>query len=902
MEPVMPLAAGARLGPYQILSLLGAGGMGEVYRARDPRLGRDVALKVLLEVFARDPERMARFEREAQVLASLNHTNIAILYGLEESGGVRALVMEYVPGETLRGPLPVEEALGLARQMAEALEYAHDKGVIHRDLKPANVKITPDGAVKVLDFGLAKALDDYTASTGGGHNSPTLSLAATRAGVILGTAAYMPPEQAKGKPVDRRADIWAFGVVLYEMLTGRQMYAAETVPETLAFVMTKEPGFEALPPATPAAIRQLLGRCLEKDPKQRLRDIGEARITIEGVLRGAPPAPPAIAPPAVATPPPAPAVPAAPPSRWPWAIAVLTTAACLGVAFLHFREPPPERPVVRFVVPAPEKGHFGNFAPVISPDGRRVAFTASGGDGQLSLWIRSIDSLEAQRLPGTEDAGSLFWSPDSRFIGFFAGAKLKKVEAAGGPPQTLCDTPVLPTGAWSRDGVIVFGSPTRSGLLRISAAGGPPAPLTTLDASRNELAHAQPQFLPDGRHFLYYARASQPEHSGIYLTALDSKDRKRLLGTTSGAAYAPPHQGDLGHLLFLRDGTLMAQSFDAGKLDLAGDPFPVAEQVGSYFSFSLFSVSANGVLAYRTGGAQRSQLTWFDREGKPLGTAGAPGIYQDPALSPDGTQLAVSRTEANNRDIWVIDLARGIPSRFTFHAAQESHPVWAPDGSRIIFASTRDGPHNLYQKVASGAGSEEALLQSGEPKRPFDWSRDGRFLVYTNQDPKTGYDLWVLPMGGAPSGPADRKPAPYLNSEFNEIEAQFSPGPEGASRWMAYISNEAGQSQVYVQPFPASGGKYQISSSGGSHPRWRRDGKELFYIAPDGKLMSVEVKAAPKFEATVPKALFQTRITAAVTLVQRHYDVAPDGRRFLINSALEETASAPITVVMNWRR
>jgi len=899
---------GTTLGVYQILEKLGEGGMGVVYRARDTRLGRDVALKVLPAAFANDPQRMARFEREAHVLASLNHANIATLYGVEESGGVRALVMELVEGPTLAeriaaGPLPLEEALPLARQMTDALELAHEKGVTHRDLKPANIKVTPQGAVKLLDFGLAKALDDEPGASGGPH-SPTLSLAATRAGMILGTAAYMSPEQARGTPVDQRADIWSFGVVLYEMLVAKQLFGGEMVSDSLAAVITKEPDWEALPADTPAVIRQLLVRCLRKPLRSRLQAIGEARIAIEEHLAAVPSSP---HPPISSSQPLTPVAPS--PSRvvpylgWLLAAALLVVAAVLGL--VHFRETSPERPVVRFVIPAPEKGSFRGLAPVISPDGRRVAFITSAADGQFALWVRPIDSLEAQRLPGTEGAAYPFWSPDSRFIGFNAGAKLKKIEASGGPSQTLCDSPTFASGAWSRNGVIVFGSFLVGALLqRVSAAGGTTALLTTLDSFRQEVSHSQPHFLPDGRHFLYFVRSGQTEHSGVYLSALDSKDRKRLLGTESSAAYSPPRQGNLGHLLFLRDGTLMAQSLDAVKLELAGDPFPVAEQVGSAFGVSFFSVSANGVLAYRTGGGQQSQPSWFDREGKPLGTAGAPGNYITVALSPDGTQVALARTDpqANNTDLWLHDLRRGIPSRFTFHPSNDQHPIWSPDGSRIVYASGRDGPFNLYQKVSSGSGSEEALLQSGESKRPHDWSRDGRFIVYSSEGPKAGSDLWVLPV--RPAG-ADRKPMPYLKTEFSESHAQFSPGPDGAPggapRWMAYASNESGRTQVYVQPFPASGGKSQISSEGGYQPRWRRDGKELFFIAPDARLMSVEVKAAPKFEATVPKALFQTRIFAVSAQFAHYYDVAPDGRRFLINSQLQETASAPITVVMNWR-
>ena len=879
----MALTTGARLGPYEVTPLLGAGGMGEVWRARDTRLNRDVALKFLLEVFLRDPERMARFEREAQLLASLNHPNIAQLYGLEESGGARALVMEYVPGQILQGPLPVEEALPIARQIAEALEYAHDRGIIHRDLKPSNVKLTPEGNVKVLDFGLAKALDD-SPSEGGLHNSPTLSVAGTRAGVILGTAAYMSPEQAKGKPVDRRADIWSFGAVIYEILTGRQLYTGETAAETLAAVMMKDPALERLPAATPPAVRAMIRRCLEKDPRKRLQAIGEARLILED-----PPAQPLAPTPALTEPRPSGS------GRLAWALGAAATLAAAALAFVHFRETPAETPPVRFQISAPEKTSF-RLIPSISPDGRRVAFSATAEGGQTRLWVRPLGSLEAQPLPGTDDAGYHFWSPDSRFIGFSAQGKLKKVEVSGGPPQTLCDAPPLVSGAWSRQGVIVFGS-TRVPLFRVAAAGGAATPLTTLDPSRQEEGHHEPFFLPDDRHFLYFIRARAAEHSGVYLGAVDaradSKDRRRLLGADSHAEYAPPLDGRLGHLLFVRESTLMAQPFDARKLQLGGEPFPVAERVRAFVGHGSFSVSDTGVLAWREGASGlRAQLTWFDREGKKLATAGKPGYYNNVALSPDGRQAAAEHSPGadRNSDIWLFDLIRDIPSRFTFHAAIDRLPVWSPDGGRIVFGSGRDGPLNLYEKTSNGVGNETALLQSNTAKYPHDWSRDGRFLVYSNQDPKTRLDLWVLPMTG------DRKPAPYLQTEFDETQGQFSPD----GKWMAYVSTESGVPQVYVQPFPAAGGKRQISSEGGFHPRWRGDGKELFFLAPGAVLMSAEIRAAPKFESSVPKRLFQTQMFGVQTLTFHRYAVAPDGKRFLMIAATEDTAAAPITVVQNW--
>ena len=896
----MALSPGTRLGPYEVLAPLGAGGMGEVYRARDTRLGREAALKVLPDIFAKDAERMARFEREAQVLASLNHPNIATLYGIEESGETRALAMELVEGTTLAerisaGAIPIEEALPIAKQIAEALEYAHEKGIIHRDLKPANVKVTPEGVVKVLDFGLAKALDDEPAA-GNINNSPTMSLAATRLGVILGTAGYMSPEQASGKPADKRSDIWSFGVLLWEMLAGKRLFHGETVSHTLADVLRAEIDWKPLPAETPAAIRDLLRRCLDRDGKARLRDIGEARIAIQKYLAN----------PAAALSPVDSGPSAAPPSprlRPAWAIAALATLALAALAVVHFREASPEPVAVRFQIPEPEKAYFGPRL-ALSPDGRRLAFTAAATGGRMMVWVRSLDTLEARALPGTDgdDLAALFWSPDSRFIGFWANGKLKKIEASGGPPQTLCDVSTAPGGTWNRDGVILFGRNT-GGLWRVPADGGTPAPVTTLDTSRQEIFHTWPQFLPDGRHFIYIARSNQPENSAIYAGSLDSKDRKRLVGSSFSAAYAPSPNAEKGHLLFLREAALMAQPFDAGRLDLSGEAFPVAEQVGAVLSQAFFSVSGSGAVAYRKGVSGRStHLLWFDRDGKSLGEVGPPGAFNDVALSPDGKRVAVSRFDllSNNADIWLLDLARnGAATRFTFDPGIERDPVWSPDGTRLAFSSTRGGLPNVYQKSGTGAGSEEPLLQPGVSQRPKDWSRDGRFLLYVRDDPKTGADLWVLPLAG------DRKPFPYLQTQFFESQGQFSPD----GRFVAYISNESGRIEVFVQPFPASGGKWQISAGGGSQPRWRGDGKELFYLSADRRIMAVDVGTTSQFEARIPKALFQTRIVGSglglglgETAYIFRYSVTADGKRFLINSEQAETgaASQPITVVLNW--
>jgi len=889
------MSAPETIAHYRITAKIGEGGMGEVYRATDTKLGREVAIKVLPEAFAQDPDRMARFAREAQVLASLNHPNIAAIYGVED----RALVMELVEGPTLAGPMAVEEALPIARQIAEALEYAHEKGIIHRDLKPANIKVTPEGRVKVLDFGLAKALSSE-GSAGDPASSPTLTMRATVAGVIVGTAAYMSPEQARGAAADKRADIWAFGVVLYEMLTGRQIFGGDTISDSLAAVLKSDPDWSALPAETPPAIRRLLRRCLERDRKRRLPDIADARLEIDE----APEVGQAIASRGL------PLTDTRSGLRW-WNAALAAVAlAGMAVAVIHFRETTPPPAPVRFQIPAPEKTSFGNYGMAVSPDGRRLAFIALGAAGQSMLWVRPLDSVAAQALPGTEGAAFLpFWSPDSRYLGFLVQGKLKKIEATGGPPQTLCDFPgTLIGGSWSRDGVIIFGAPD-SGLYRVPQAGGVPTKLTTLEASWGELGHLRPWFLPDGQHFLYINRTTRAEDQAIYLATLDGSSRKRLVDAKQAGVYAPPEPGsENGHLLFLREGILMAQSLDSRRFELVGEPFPVAELVGSTLALGYFSVSANGMLAYRSGASGSGrQLVWFDREGKPQGTLGPPATYNDLAISPDGKRVAAGQLDSTgNWDIWMLDVARGVPTRFTFDPAQDQYPVWSPDSKRLVFASNRGtgGTFDLYRKDVGTSANEELLYKSGATVglRPFGWSPDGNHLLYSVNDPKTRYDLWVLPNPAGNS--AERKPAPYLQTPFDETQGQFSPD----GRWIAYTSDASGvgQYQIYVQSFPRGAGEFQISTgAGGTQPRWRRDGKELFYIGADGKLMAVEVKTAPRFEAGVPRPLFDTRMVyAGLRNVFFFYDVAPDGKRFLINTAFnaaEGPAAEPITVVLNWR-
>ena len=904
----MTIAAGTKLGAYEVVALVGSGGMGEVYRARDAKLGRDVALKVLPEAFARDAERMARFQREAKVLASLNHPNIATIHGLEDSGGTQALVMELVEGPTLadrikQGPIPIDESLRIAKQIAEALEYAHERGIVHRDLKPANVKVTTDDAVKVLDFGLAKALEG-DASSIDISTSPTISRLATMQGILLGTAAYMSPEQAKGKSVDRRADIWAFGCVLYEMLTGQQTFTGEAVTDTLASVIKEEPDWSRLPAATPVRVRVLLQRCLQKDPKQRLRDIGDARISLDEVVSGAPD--PALA-----------GAPQAAAPLWrralPWAVAAVFVFTTALFALIHFREKPPApAELMRLEIPLPENTtavFAGAFA--LSPDGRQLAFVTSGANGVSRLWVRPLDSIEAQPLPGGESSAGIppfFWSPDSRFIAFDGGGKLEKIDISGGPPQTVCTISKRAVGgSWNSDGVIIFATPPGP-LMRASADGGPASALTTLDSSRGEISDGDPHFLPDGRHFLYVRGSTMPEYTGTYIGSLDAKpgeqDSKRLLDTLE-AMYAPSSSDpNVGHLLFTRDGALMAQPFDAGRLELTGEPVAMNERA----SVAGFSAGGRGVLVYETGVALNSaptgliqgQLMWFDREGKAVGTLADPGLYGSLALSPDGKRVAFERVDpqAQNRNIWLYDIARGVATRFTFDQVLDTDPVWSPDGSRVAFNAIRDGPFDLYAKASNFADQDQVLLKSNDYKFPTSWSRDGRFLLYWTLGPPTR--IWALPPDG---GAADRQPIPVSSSQFNEAVGRFSPD----GRWIAYQSDESGKTEIYVQPFdastaaksPAAGapgvGKWMVSNGGGSSPLWRGDGKELFYLSADGMATAVELNTTGAFQAGVPKPLF--KVPAGLV----NWDVTPDGKRFLFAAPSATSARPSFTVVLNWQ-
>jgi eukaryotic-like serine/threonine-protein kinase len=887
------LTTGTRLGPYQILSALGAGGMGEVYRAHDTKLNRDVALKVLPDAFASDPDRLARFTREAQTLAALNHPHIAHIHGLEDANGVPALVMELVEGPTLAdriatGPIPLDEALPIARQIAEALEAAHEQGIIHRDLKPANIKVRPDGSVKVLDFGLAKAMEPALASSANAMMSPTLSLHATQAGIILGTAAYMSPEQAAGKPVDKRSDLWAFGVVLLEMLTGRRPFAGDTASETMAAVMMKEPDWTTLPAHTPPPIRKLLRRCLEKDRKRRMADVADARFEIDDALTA-----PAENPMTMTA--------TSRRARWR-SVATLAAALLVGgalaiAAMLALRRTAPEGVVTRLEITTPASPAPYQFA--LSPDGRRLAFVA-GTIGPRQLWVRALDQVAAQPLMGTDGAAYPFWSPDSRALGFVASGKLKRVDLTGGAPQILADS-LGGGGTWNADGVIVFGAGPGRPLMRVSSSGvGTPVEVTHIAAGQRG-GHLGPQFLPDGRHLLFFNVTAAGQPGTVSVASLDSAELTSVVGSSAAAVYAPP-----GYLLRVSQGVLVAQRFDPVHATLSGDPIPVAQAVvendGAFRS--AFSVSSAGVLAHRGGGAGgQRQLVWADRTGKVLGTVGPPDENAPTsfALSPDGQRVANARIVQGNYDVWLTDVARAVATRFTFDPAGEFSPVWSPDGTQVVFRSTNRkgfGLSDLFIKPANGATDERPFLATPQGKTPLDWSRDGRFFLYANQDQKNLSDLWAMPLTG------EAKPFPVVQTAFDETQGQFSPDV----RWLAYTSNESGRDEVYVRPFPDAGGKWQVSTGGGSQPRWRPDGKELFYVAADAKLMAVPIGVVPQGRAVTagaPVALFPTRLAngSGISLTgaasRALYAVAADGR-FLMNVTVEADHPLPITIVQNW--
>jgi serine/threonine protein kinase/Tol biopolymer transport system component len=887
----MSLSAGARLGAYEILSLLGAGGMGEVYKARDTRLDRTVAIKVLPGMLAADPQFRERFDREARAISQLTHSHICTLYDVGEHQGTAFLVMEYLDGETLtdrlaRGALPIDQALKTAIEIASALESAHRAGIVHRDIKPGNIMLTKSGA-KLLDFGLAKsariiASDNLSVL-------PTTPANLTAQGTILGTCQYMAPEQLEGHEADARADLFAFGAVVYEMVTGKKAFEGESRASLISAIMLSDPlPIAASQPVTPSALDHVVRACLAKDPEERWQSASDLRRELQWIARDTSQVD---APTPVVT------------RLWrrervAWACVTLASLiAAASVSFVHVHEQAPMAALGRFQIALPA----GSLSFTLSPDGRNLAFIAPGLNGRTQmLWIRPMDSLEPRALPGTENALTPpFWSPDSRFVAFWAGGRLKKIDVTGGLPQTICEAPAFVLGGtWNRDDVIVFGD---GRIMRVSAAGGGATPVTAI-ASPNQV-HAFPSFLQDGRHFVYL-RFSPDGNQGIYVGSLDAtpeqQSTERLLDTPFMPAYAPSLDPGAGHLLFVRDGTLWSRPFEARRFALAGEAVAIAERVGTFRLGANFSTSANGVLAYRRVGTALSRLTWYDRAGTVLGPAGEQGAYWDVALSPDDSRVVTSLDEgrAAGPSLSVLERARGVMGRLTFPVGPgDRAPVWSPDGHRVAFVAGRAGGTGIFQKPSSTGGKEQVLLPpTRADKWTNDWSRDGRFLLFSSVDPQTKSDLWVLPLTGdaAPAGP----PAPFLQTEFNERQGQFSPD----TRWVAYVSDESGRPEIWVQQFPVSsseGSKMRISVDGGDQPRWRRDGKELFYVSLDRKLMATDVSLGSALKPGITKALFAAPIQVGDETVDAfRWDVAGHGDRFLINTAT--TASEPLTVVLNW--
>ena len=860
----MTLDIGSQVGPYKITGTLGKGGMGEVYRAHDPRLNRDVAIKV-------SPERFSeRFEREARAIAALNHPNICQIYDV----GPNYLVMELVEGEAPKGPMELDDALAIAHQIADALQEAHSKHITHRDLKPGNIKITPGGKVKVLDFGLAKFGNTPTAVS---EDSPTLTMAMTQAGMILGTAAYMAPEQARGKNVDERADIWAFGVVFYEILTGNRLFKGEDLTDTLASVVKEHPNLDGVP----MQVRRLLDACLQKDPAKRLQSIGDMCLLIE-----APRAEPA----AVAPPPPKPSLP------WP-ALAGVAMVGAAALAFLHFRETPPEQAVMHVSLPMPENSAAGFLS--LSPDGHRV-LAANSSSSLTALAARNLDAAEWTKIESARAARTPFWSPDGRFIGFFSEGKLKTVSASGGPAKELCgETGLGGGGAWRSDGVILFASDTGP-MRKVSASGGACTPVMKDDPQR--LARF-PEFLPDGVHYLYVGQiAGNPASRGVYVASLDEPGAaplsgKKVLDDYSSTVFTPPvHSGEPSHLLFLRGSNIMAQPFDASTLANLGDPFLVAPQGSNSYSPPQFAAGAGGgTLVYisnlRAGGYQP---TWFDRMGKRLSNVGPVGIHRGVTLSRDGLFATLVRTEEG---LHLYDLARNSEVRFTADA-NPSPGVWSPDGSYVVFSTTVDGVRGIYRKPANGSGKEELLLPSPtNSQNPADLSQTGT-LFFTEIDPKTGADIWYW----SKPGDASSKPEKFLATAAIESQPQLSPD----GRWLAYVSNETGQPQVYVRQFPSGQGFAKVSISVGREPRWKKDGSELYFLqSPDAinlTLMAVPMKADGRggISAGEPVELFQFKTLVFTPQANAwSYSPSPDGQRFLVN-VQAETSGPEIHVITNW--
>jgi Tol biopolymer transport system component len=890
----LALTPGTHFGLYEIVGALGAGGMGDVYRARDTKLNRDVALKVLPDAFANDPERMARFTREAQTLAALNHPNIAHIHGLEESGDIRALVMEFVEGKDLsawivRGGVSIDEALPIAKQIAEAVEAAHEQGIIHRDLKPANIKVSEDGTVKVLDFGLAKLIDPALAVGAFDANAaatPTATSPAmlTSAGIVLGTAAYMAPEQARGRAADRRADVWAFGCVLYEMLTGTTPFGGETITEILAAVIHTEPDWSRLPGSAPHPVRLLLHRCLQKDLRKRLQAIGDARIAIEEILSGAAP------------------VEAVPGRRrlWKWWLApgaagVLTGAEIAGLVAWQMtsgREAP--RPVTRFVITLPpEQQLVDASALALSSDGSQLAYVAtSGATGNPRIFLRAMDAVDARPIAGTEGASSPFFSPDGQWLAFFAGGSLKKIPLRGGAAVSLADVTNPRGGAWIDEHTIVFAA-YQSTLLRVSDDGGTPQPVSRFEPG--ETAHMSPHSLPGGKAVLFSTASTRM--GAIAVQRIDTGTRHDLIQTPGEGA--PDYLGS-GYVIYAQAGNLMAASFDTER-NRTGAPIAAVPDVLQY------SVSASGSLVYVSGkppAAPQTRLVWVSRDGTEQSVGAPARIYNQPRVSPDGRRVAVDVIEStNSMQVWLYDLARDTFSRFTFDGVNR-HAVWAPDGKRLAFMSDRDGQQQIFWKPADGSGDAVRLTDGGSTaapdvfRIPYSWSRDGRLLAFARLAPAAAAELCVLRLDDGSTTRSGRTAQVFVRTRAADGAPQLSPD----GRWMAYASEESGRREISVQAYPGPGGRWQISNDGGNEPLWSASGRELFYRSGD-RMMDVDISTEGDFLAGKPRQLFEgSYVLAGGGYARANYDVSPDGQRFLMLKRVDQK-SAPLTqinVVLNW--
>jgi Tol biopolymer transport system component/predicted Ser/Thr protein kinase len=883
----MSLEPGKQLGPYEVLAPLGAGGMGEVYRAKDTRLDRTVALKVLPSELSANPLLRERLEREAKAVSSLAHPHICTLYDVGQDDGIDYLVMEYLEGETLaerlqKGPLPLEQALKCAIEIAEALDAAHRQGVVHRDLKPGNVMLTKAGS-KLLDFGLAKLREgDPSDPATSASAIPTEHRPLTEIGTILGTYPYMAPEQLEGKDVDGRADLFAFGAMLHEMVTGRRAFDGESRASLIAAILDREPPpVSSLQPLSPPGLDHVVKTCLAKDPDERWQSAKDLASALHWLKEAGSQA--GVAAPVVRR--------RKTRERIAWAAAVLGLLVAVGasIALWAIYETPQ---VVRSSLLPPDGARFepGYGAMVLSPDGTRLAFVASGEDGTRMLWVRSLSALTAQPLAGTEGAGHPFWSPDGRFIGFFSGGKLRKIDASGGPPQALCDAPSGRGGTWSADGTILFTPSISDVIHRVSASGGTPVPVTAFDESRGETSHRHPEFLPDGQHFIFVARApaETPDTEGgfaIFATSLDSAEKAPIVATRASARYAAS-----GHLLFLRDQTLVAQAFDPGTFELSGDAVPVAENVSrGRRSEAIFSVSDTGLLLFQAGAASDSRLVWLGRDGREGSAIGKPADYDAPALSHDQKRVAVAINDPQTQlgDIWVLDIERGTSTRLTFDPADDTWPRWSADDRTIYFQSRRSGQADVYSKSSSGTGTAELVYGSEGMDVLNSLSPDGAtgWLASTNTTAGTGFDIYRIDL-------ESRKAEAFLQTPFMEGNPEISPD----GRWLLYQSNESGRLEVYVQSLLEDGGKWQISTDGGSRPKWTREGREILFQAPDRTLMTVEVRLEPTFSPGIPEALFDP---GERSLGGQQWDVTPDGSRFLVNQPIEQP-DEPLTLVQNW--